>query len=224
MTYLGNGPRATGAETGWRMRRDLYLRCVRCGYYLSADPKVDDECLCGALHKDSGAARVGSALGDDAIEVYRRATVRQSGAPAGGASRASGTRGSGRGGPGGVTAAEVDAYLTGLPPDRRGGLEEVRRTARAAAPQAEEVIAYNMPALRLNGRFLVSYDAYRRHVSLFPASGAVQAQLGAALEPYLAGKGTIRFPAGQPIPLELVERVVRIRVEEVRAEKEPKVR
>jgi uncharacterized protein YdhG (YjbR/CyaY superfamily) len=116
-----------------------------------------------------------------------------------------------------VTAAEVDAYLAGLPADRRGGLEEVRRTARAAAPEAEEVMAYNMPALRLDGRFLVSYDAYRRHVSLFPASAAVQAALGAELEPYLAGKGTIRFPAGRPIPLDLVARVVRIRVEEMLA-------
>jgi uncharacterized protein YdhG (YjbR/CyaY superfamily) len=77
------------------------------------------------------------------------------------------------------------------------------------------VIAYNMPALRLQGRFLVSYDAYQRHVSLFPASEAVQAALGAALEPYLAGKGTIRFPAGRPIPLDLVDRVVRLRVAEV---------
>jgi uncharacterized protein YdhG (YjbR/CyaY superfamily) len=112
----------------------------------------------------------------------------------------------------------VDAHIAGLPEDRRGTLEELRRTIRAAAPDAEESIAYDMPALRLGGRFLVSYDAYRRHVSLFPASGAVRAALGADLEPYLVGKGTIRFPAGRPIPLDLVDRIVRLRVAEVQTE------
>ena len=118
----------------------------------------------------------------------------------------------------------VDAHLAGMPDDRRAPLEEMRRTIRAAAPEAEETIAYNMPALRLGNRFLVSYDAYRRHVSLFPASGAVQSALGAELEPYLAGRGTIRFPAGRPIPLDLVDRIVRMRVEEVRTEIEAKRR
>jgi uncharacterized protein YdhG (YjbR/CyaY superfamily) len=116
------------------------------------------------------------------------------------------------------TASGVDAYLATLPAERRVAMEALRGAVLAAAPAADETIAYNMPALRLGGRFLVSYDAYRRHVSLFPASGAVVAELGAEIEPYLAGKGTIRFPSSRPIPLELVERIVRIRVEEVRAE------
>jgi hypothetical protein len=81
MTRLGTGPRATGAPVGWRMLRDLFLRCVRCGYFMSADPKTDDTCLCGALHKDSGAARVGSALGDEAIEVFRRTASRSRSTP-----------------------------------------------------------------------------------------------------------------------------------------------
>ena len=109
----------------------------------------------------------------------------------------------------------VDAYLRTLPDDQRAVLEELRATIRAAAPEADEVIAYDMPALRLGGRFLVSYDAYRRHVSLFPASEAVRVELGSEVEPYLAGKGTIRFPNGQPIPLDLVTRIVRIRVREL---------
>ena len=113
-------------------------------------------------------------------------------------------------------APEVDAYIAALPDDRREVLDELRRTVREAAPEAEETIAYNMPALRLGGRFLVSYDSYRRHVSLFPASDRVVTALGSEIEPYLAGKGTIRFPAGRPIPLGLVDRIVRIRVEEVR--------
>ena len=72
-----------------------------------------------------------------------------------------------------------------------------------------------MPALRSpGGRFLVSYDAFKHHYSLFPASGAVVEALGDELAPYLAGKGTIRFPADRPIPLALVTRIVRVRLEE----------
>jgi len=68
------------------------------------------------------------------------------------------------------------------------------------------------------GRFLVSYDAFARHCSLFPASDRVRAALGDELTPYLSGKGTIRFPADRPLPLDLVRRIVEARVAEVAAE------
>jgi len=94
-------------------------------------------------------------------------------------------------------------------------MAELRAAITAAAPDAVETIAYNMPALRSHGgQFLVSYDAYKRHYSLFPASDAVIAALGDELTPYLAGSGTIRFPADRPIPLALVSRIVEIRVAE----------
>jgi hypothetical protein len=67
---LGHGPSATGGA-GWIMSADLYFECARCGYLMNGDPRVTDTCSCGALHKDSGAARFGSDLGDDAISVYR---------------------------------------------------------------------------------------------------------------------------------------------------------
>jgi len=76
-------------------------------------------------------------------------------------------------------------------------------------------IAYQMPALRSHGgQFLVSYAAFKNHYSLFPASDAVVVGLGEALTPYLAGKGTIRFPASRPIPADLVTKIVEIRVVE----------
>lgn len=109
----------------------------------------------------------------------------------------------------------VDEYLAGLPDDRRAVMEALRRTVKAAAPDAAETIAYQMPALRSHGgQFLVSYAAYKRHYSLFPASGAVVAALGKDLTPYLAGKGTIQFPANEPLPLALVTRIVAVRVAE----------
>jgi uncharacterized protein YdhG (YjbR/CyaY superfamily) len=111
--------------------------------------------------------------------------------------------------------SDVDAYLASLPADRRAPMDELRRVIKEAAPDADEVLAYRMPAFRSHrGQFLVSYDAYKRHYSLFPASDAVVRTLGAQIEPYLAGRGTIRFPAERPIPVELVRRIVEIRVAE----------
>jgi len=109
-------------------------------------------------------------------------------------------------------ATSVDEYLAGLPDDRRAAMEGLRRAVRAGAPEATETIAYGMPALRSHGgQFLVSYDAYKRHFSLFPASDAVIEGIGAELTPHLSGKGTIQFPADAPIPTDLIRRIVEIR-------------
>ena len=113
-----------------------------------------------------------------------------------------------------MPAATIEEYLAALPEDRRTVMDQLRRTITAAAPDAEETIAYEMPALRTKGQFLVSYAAYKNHYSLFPASGAVVEALGKELGPYLAGRGTIRFPAGRAIPTELVSKVVKIRLAE----------
>ena len=121
--------------------------------------------------------------------------------------------------PGPVT---VDDYLASLPDDRRGAVETLRETIRAAAPDAAESIAYSMPAFRSHGgQFLVSYAAYQRHCSLFPASGAVVAALGEEIVPFLAGKGTIHFPTDRPIPVDLVTRIVAVRLAE-NAERGPR--
>ena len=117
-----------------------------------------------------------------------------------------------------MSANSVDDYLAAQTPAARAVLEDLRRTIRSAAPEATESIAYDMPALRLDGRFLVSYAVFKRHYSLFPASAVVVDALGAELTPYLASKSTIRFPAAQPVPLDLVKRVVEARLAEVAAD------
>jgi len=114
-------------------------------------------------------------------------------------------------------ATTVDEHLATLPEDRRAAMEGLRQTIREAAPDAIETIAYDMPAFRTaGGRFLVSFDAYQRHYSLFPASDAVIEEIGEPIRPYLSGRGTIRFPMSRPIPLDLVRRVAEIRVRETR--------
>ena len=94
-----------------------------------------------------------------------------------------------------VTPASVDEYL-------------------AAAPEATETISYQMPAFKLDGRFLGSYAAFKNHCSLFPASEKVLEAHGEALKPYYAGKGTIRFTVDDPIPAALVRKIVKTRVKE----------
>jgi uncharacterized protein YdhG (YjbR/CyaY superfamily) len=115
-----------------------------------------------------------------------------------------------------VKPTSIEAYLAALEPAAREVVESIRATARAAAPTADEAIAYDMPALRLGGRFLVSYAAYKRHYSLFPWNPFVVAEVGeGSLRPYMAGRGTLQFPRSQPIPLELVRRVVEARVKQL---------
>ena len=110
--------------------------------------------------------------------------------------------------------ATVDEYLSALPDEQRSALADLRKTIAAAAPEATELISYKMPAFKANGRFLLSYAAFPHHCSLYPASEAVQRELADELDPYLAGKGTLRFLADSPIPDALVKRIVEIRLRE----------
>lgn len=110
--------------------------------------------------------------------------------------------------------SSVEAYLAALPADQRTVLQALRETIRAAAPEATEQIAYDMPAFRTHGRFLVSYAAFKRHFSLFPASQAVLDALGDEIAPYHTGKGTIQFTAERPLSAEVVTKLVRARLAE----------
>ncbi len=113
-----------------------------------------------------------------------------------------------------VKHTSVEAYLAALPAVQREVLAALRETIRAAAPDATELISYDMPAFKANGRFLVSYAAYKRHYSIFPASQAVLDALGDEIRPYHTGKGTIQFTAERPLAADVVTRLVRVRLEE----------
>ena len=106
---------------------------------------------------------------------------------------------------------DVDEYLDALPGERRAAMQELRGLLVAGAPEAEEAISYKMPALRMNGRFFMSYDAFKAHYSLFPSTDAMEKELGAELEPFLSGKGTLRFASYKPLPADLIRRIVEIR-------------
>ncbi len=103
-----------------------------------------------------------------------------------------------------------DDYLSGVSADQRAALEKLRKMIRAAAPEAEEYISYNLPAFRLNGKLLVAYGAAANHCAFYP--GSVVQALRDELKDYDMSKGTIRFPAEKPLPSALVRKLVKLRM------------
>jgi uncharacterized protein YdhG (YjbR/CyaY superfamily) len=116
-----------------------------------------------------------------------------------------------------VKPASVEAYLAALSPERRARFELLRSTVVASVGDADEVIAYDMPAYRVGSRFVCSIGAFKAHDSLFPASDVVVGRLGDEVAPYVKGRGTFQFPLRAELPVDLVGRIVRIRSEEVAA-------
>jgi uncharacterized protein YdhG (YjbR/CyaY superfamily) len=107
----------------------------------------------------------------------------------------------------------VDAYLRGIPPRPRAALQRLRRTIRAAAPGAEELISYRLPAFRFHG-MLVWYGAFEDHLSFFVGSTRVRRRFSAELKSFESGKGTLHFTPELPLPDALVTRLVKARVAE----------
>jgi uncharacterized protein YdhG (YjbR/CyaY superfamily) len=107
----------------------------------------------------------------------------------------------------------VEAYIAKVPPPFRRALESLRATIRAAAPDAEEVISYGLPAFRQDGP-LVYYAAFRDHLSFFPGGPETRRKFAKELAPFGGGKGTVRFTLEHPLPKGLVRRIVLARLEE----------
>ena len=113
----------------------------------------------------------------------------------------------------------VDEYIAAQPEQVQRALKRVRNAIRKAVPAAEEVISYKMPAYKLHGHIVAFFAGWTRHYSLYPASGHVVAAFKDELTPYEIRKGTIRFPLAKPVPVKLIERLVKFRAKEV-AERE----
>jgi len=114
--------------------------------------------------------------------------------------------------PSGGESSPIDEYIEGFPPPVRRKLETMRRTIAGAAPGAEEIISYRMPAFRL-GATLVYFAAFSRHIGFYPTSGPIAA-FQDELKPYKASKGAVQFPLDEELPVELIARMTRYRVEE----------
>lgn len=106
----------------------------------------------------------------------------------------------------------IDEYIAGFPQDVQVLLEQVRQTIRAAAPEAEETIKYQMPTFMLNGN-LVYFAAFKKHIGFYPIPSGIDA-FKEELSRYEGGKGSVKFPLDQPLPLDLIRRIVEHRVQE----------
>ncbi|SIO01747.1 iron chaperone [Chitinophaga niabensis] len=107
----------------------------------------------------------------------------------------------------------VEDYMKTLPKESKAILEEVRQVIRKTAPGAEEVISYQLPALKFHG-MLIYYSAYKDHISLsFPSAKTIEV-LKAKAVPYELGKSTIKFPLNKPMPFPLIKEIVQIRMKE----------
>ncbi len=106
----------------------------------------------------------------------------------------------------------VDEYIAAFPAKVKTLLKQMRKTIKAAAPEAEEVISYNMPGYKLHG-MLVYFAAHSNHIGFYPGTSVMES-FEKMLSSYEKSKGTIRFPISEPLPLEIIKTLVRFRVEE----------
>ena len=111
--------------------------------------------------------------------------------------------------------ANIDEYIAGFGPGTQALLEQVRQTVRAAAPEAREVISYRIPAFKGHG-ILVYFAAFQAHIGFYPPVRG-DAELEKAVAPYAGEKGNLRFAMDKPLPLELIERITRLRVRQDQA-------
>jgi uncharacterized protein YdhG (YjbR/CyaY superfamily) len=103
--------------------------------------------------------------------------------------------------------------MADFPADVRAILEQIRQTVRKAAPEAEETIKYQMPTFTLNGN-LVHFAAFKRHIGFYPPVATGSAKFKKELAAYEGAKGSLIFPLDQPIPFDLISRIVKLRVKE----------
>ena len=112
----------------------------------------------------------------------------------------------------GIKFKTVDEYIATFPAKTKSILKELRKTIKQSAPQAEEVISYNMPAMKLHGA-LVYYAAYKNHIGFYPVSSGIRA-FQKELAVYKGAKGSVQFPIDGPMPLTLISKIVKFRVSE----------
>lgn len=109
-------------------------------------------------------------------------------------------------------STEVDTYIASFPTETQKVLEEMRSALKSAAPEAQEMMNYGIPTLTLNGN-LVHFGGFKSHIGFYPAPSGIEA-FKDELSVYKGAKGSIQFPLDQPLPLDLITRITKFRVEE----------
>ena len=107
---------------------------------------------------------------------------------------------------------DIDSYISKFPADVQAILQKVRETIRHAAPDAKETISYMMPAFKQHG-ILVYFAAWKKHIGMYPPISGNKT-LEKAIARYAGPKGNLQFPLDEPIPYDLIERIVKLRVKQ----------
>jgi uncharacterized protein YdhG (YjbR/CyaY superfamily) len=110
----------------------------------------------------------------------------------------------------------IDEYINSFPKEVKKLLQNLRKVIREEVPkETVETISYGIPTFKLNGKYVVYFAGFKRHISIYPILHTDD-KLKKALEPYIKGKGTLQFPLNDPLPLPLIRKVVKILVKENR--------
>jgi len=115
------------------------------------------------------------------------------------------------------TPETVSEYIASAPPKARKALRQIRTAIRKAAPGIEERISYRIPTFDLDGRYLLYMAAFKNHVSIYPATASMMTRYGKQLLPHRSGAGTLRFDLDRPLPVGLITKLAKLRVQERRA-------
>ena len=115
-----------------------------------------------------------------------------------------------------MSEQEIDAYLAHLDEPKRSTLRALRQTIHEVIPDAEQCISYGVPAFRLDGRVVAGFAAFTNHLSYLPHSGSVLSELAGDLAGYARTPGSLHFPVDQPLPRPLVEKLIEVRLRQVR--------
>lgn len=107
----------------------------------------------------------------------------------------------------------VAEYMQDIPAQTIERIDELQAAIKAAVPKAEEVISYNMPAYKLNGKVLVYFAAYAKHVGFYPTASPMEV-FAEELSKYKTSKGAIQFPLDKKIPAALVKKIVKYRIQQ----------
>lgn len=110
------------------------------------------------------------------------------------------------------TPRDIDEYISGFPEDVQLILEKIRATIHQSAPGAKETISYQMPTFRLEGN-LVHFAAYKKHIGFYPTPSGIE-KFKEEISAYIWAKGSVQFPLDQPMPYDLISRIVTFRVQE----------
>jgi len=115
-----------------------------------------------------------------------------------------------------VSSAEIDRYLEGIPVPQRDILNHLRATIMSNVPGAEQCISYRVPAFRIDGEVVAGFASFKNHMSYLPFSGSVLGQLSNELDAFSCSKSALRFTLHNPLSHELVERLITVRLSEIR--------